>query len=178
MRRSRVAKRYAKALFELALSEKKVAAVAADLDMLESSYQNVEELREVIASPVIAKHKKQDVVEKAFKKSIQPLSFEFLSVLIKKGREAELIQIIDECRRMIDESNGVVRGTVSSVVPLSSGQLADLKKKLDSMTSKDVQLEQQVDESLLGGFVVQIDDMVYDNSLKHQLGKLKESLSQ
>jgi len=178
VRRSRVAKRYAKALFELALSEKKLAEVSADLDLLEANYNNVDELRQVVESPVIPKHQKQDVVEKVFKKTVQPLSFEFLSILIKKGREAELVQIIDECRRMIDEHNGVLRGTVSSVVPLSGKQLDALKKKLDTMTSKDVQLQQQIDDSLLGGFVVQINDMVYDNSLKHQLGKLKESLIQ
>jgi len=79
-------------------------------------------------------------------------------------------------RDLLDEERGIVRGTVFTVVEMTDEQLKALNQKLNRMVGKTVVLTQKVDASLVGGFIVQIKDTVIDNSIRHQLEKLKERL--
>jgi len=108
-----------------------------------------------------------------FEKNLQPLSLDFLNLLLDKGREKILLDIIIHFFRLIDESRSILRGQLLSSHPFSAAQLQSLKKNLDRITGKNVQLDQQVDSSLIGGFVVRMDDTVIDTSIKSQLVKMK-----
>ncbi|MCB0289617.1 MAG: F0F1 ATP synthase subunit delta [Calditrichaeota bacterium] len=176
MKRSRVAKRYAQALFETALEKKQLERVEADLKLLDTEYRQSESFRQLIESPVIANPVKQQTFEVAFQQHLQPLTFRFVSLLIGKNREMHLPQIIIDFSEMLDAHRGIIRGDVYSVVPLSEGQLRELKKRLDQETGKSVILRQHIEESLLGGVMVRINDMIYDASLRNKLSKLRQNL--
>ncbi len=108
-----------------------------------------------------------------FEKKLQPLSLDFLNLLLVKGREKILPNIIWYFFRLVDDSRGILRGQLLSAQPFSATQLQSLKKHLDRISGKNVQLDQQVDSALIGGFVVRMDDTVIDNSIKNQLVKMK-----
>ncbi len=178
MKRSRVSRRYAQALFEAALDSQQLELVEADLNLLMRDYEQVEDFRYLIDSPVIPDHLKRQVFAELFQHRIQPLTFEFVNLLMAKNREAQLPGIIQDFREIVDDYRGILRVDVYSRVPLTEAQLRSLKQMLDRQTGKDVIITQKEDESLLGGLIVKIDDRVIDMSLRHQLEKLRESLSE
>lgn len=176
MKGSRVAKRYAQAAFETALDKKQLEIVEKDLERLAKDYADIQSFRELVDSPVIADFLKLKAFKAAYQKHLQPLTFNFVALLINKNRVAHLPQVIDNFKDLLDDHRGVLRGQVFSVVPLSDKQLKSLKISLDKETGKNVILTSHIDESLLGGFVVRLNDMVFDTSLSNKLKKLKQNL--
>lgn len=176
MVRSRAARRYAQALFKEGKERDKLDAVGQDLRQLVKIYQESPEFRQLIDSPVIPEKVKKDSMIDIFKEVLDPITLNFLMLLIEKGREGLLMEIINHFNKILDDYLGIGRGQVFSVVPLSEDQLEDLKRKLDVMMGKNVILTQMKDESLLGGFVVKIDDRVIDASLRNQINKMGEHL--
>lgn len=175
---SRVARRYAQALFEVAVEKKQLSSVENDFASLKKDYRDVEDFQTLMTSPVISNEDKQKTFTTLYQKRLQTLTFDFVTLLISKNREGLLEQVFEEFTDLLDEHRGIVRGDVFSVVPLSTAQLSGLKKRLDQSTQKNVVLTQHLDTSLLGGFVVKIDDLVYDTSLRNQLSSLRETLVQ
>ena len=176
MQRSRVGKRYAQALFELAEEKKQIDILESDIDLLENAYREVKEFKTIITSPTIPSKAKQNAFKAVFSNKINPLSFNFMLMLFSKGRENILDDIIYYIREIFDKHRGIVRGEVQSVITLSESQMQELKKTLDDSTGKDVILTQHKNAKLLGGLVVKIQDTVIDASLKTQLEKLGEQL--
>ncbi len=176
MAESRVAIRYARALFELTSEKTQLEPVVSDLKSVRKMYEGSPEFRALLDSPVIPKDEKLKVANRLFRSTLQPITFNFLRLLIEKTRENLLFDVVDQFQELVDESMGVLRGELITAYPFSTEQLDSLKKKLDEETGKDVLLEQRVDESLIGGFVVRLKDTVIDNSLKNQLTKLRTRL--
>jgi len=173
---SRVAKRYAIALFEGAKEQQLLETVEEQVKILDSTYRSVEAFRQLIDSPVISNEEKLKIADQLFAKKLHPFVLNFLKLLIRKNREMLLPGIVAYFSELLDEHRGILRGVVYTVVPMTDKQLQALNERLNAMTGKTVILTQQVDASLIGGFVVQIKDMVIDNSIRHQLEKLKERL--
>ncbi len=176
MKGSRVAKRYAAALFEGAKDQKLLETVEKELDFLNKTYYEEKTFRQLIDSPVISNAEKIKAIQALFGEKLHPYVLNFLILLIRKNRESLLPGIVAYYGEFLDEYRGIVRGTVYTVVEMTSEQLKALNEKLNNMTGKTVVLTQKVDTSLVGGFIVQIKDTVIDNSLRHQLEKLKERL--
>jgi F-type H+-transporting ATPase subunit delta len=175
---SRVVKRYAKALFEAGLETKKLESIDRDIETLQSYYEEVEEFRNLIQSPTIQDQTKQKYFQSIFKDEIDPITLSFMSLLFMKSREYLLIEILHTYRQLVDLHRGIVRGEVHSVISLNEKEMNNLKLKLDQITKKNVVLTQYEDKSLLGGFLVKINDQVIDSSLKSQLEKLHRRLIQ
>lgn len=176
MIRSRVAKRYTQALFEAALEKKQLELVEADLGSLKESYEQSQEFSALVDSPVISSVAKQQAFSAAFKKRLQEITFRFVTLLISKNREMLLMQIIEEFGDLLDQHRGIVRGDIYSVTPLSDQQVKNLIAQLNRMTGKNVVIARHLDENLLGGIVIKLQDKVFDASLRNKLEKLRQSL--
>ena len=176
MKGSRVSKRYAKALFKEGKEKNKLDSLRQDLDQLAKVYQESSEFRKVIDSPVIPANTKEGVFKDIFQNKIDRITFDFVLLLIRNGREHLLPEVIQFFGEILDDHQGIIRGKVYSVVSLSDDQLNELKSKLDRMTSKNVILTQSKDKSILGGFIIKINDRVIDASLRNQLSKMGEYL--
>lgn len=170
---SRVTRRYAKALFEAGQESNQIELIEKDLSSVKEVIEKSKDFSILLLSPVIGSAEKRKIFRQMFEKNLQPLSLDFLNLLLDKGREKILLDIIIHFFRLIDESRSILRGQLLSSHPFSAAQLQSLKKNLDRITGKNVQLDQQVDSSLIGGFVVRMDDTVIDTSIKSQLVKMK-----
>jgi F-type H+-transporting ATPase subunit delta len=175
---SRVSKRYAQALFKEGKEKNKLNSLGQDLDQLSRVFHKSSEFRRLIDSPIIPANTKEAAFADIFQGKIDAVTFDFVQLLIRNGREYLLPEIIDVFGKILDDYQGIIRGEVQSVVPLSEDQLDDLKSKLNEMTGKNVILTQSRDKRLLGGFVVKIEDKVIDASLLNQLSKMGEFLVQ
>ncbi len=170
---SRVSRRYARALFLQAQENKLIDTIEKDLGVVKEIIEKSKDFSAVMLSPVIPSAEKKKIFTEIFEKKLHPLSLNFLYLLLNKGREKFILDTIWNFSRFIDDYRGIVRGQLFSAHPLNPNQLEELKKKLDRITGKNVQLSQQIDPSLIGGFVVKLDDTIIDSSIRNQLVKMK-----
>lgn len=170
---SKVTKRYSLALYEAAVRDKKLDIIAEDSNNIIGLVKSSKDLRLFFASPVIKKAKKIKVVEAIFADKVSQLSFEFLKLLVNHNRENLVKDILDGFLFLKYESEGKVKAFVKTAVKMDDEEIKKIKEKIDGFTGKNSLPEFTEDNSLIGGFTVQVDDIVLDASIKRQLENLK-----
>ena len=173
MSNSLVARRYAKALFDLSTGTQSLERTDADIQLIGETLSGSHELVQFFESPIISRAKKEAVTRELFSDSISGATADFLSMLISKRREDIFPEIVSSYRELRDEQQGIVSAVAKSASVLSQEELEGLRESLQKLTGKRVRLETEIDKSLIGGVSVQIGDMVYDGSVKHQLEDLR-----
>jgi F-type H+-transporting ATPase subunit delta len=174
-----IARRYAKALFDLAVEAGKVEAWSQGLVALKKAVDSSPELRDLLQNPVYTKEQRQGLagqLARALSLDAHPASL--LSLLAERNRLAYLAGIADTFGRLADEKLGRVRAKVTSAVPLEESAAAALAERLAAATRQEVIVERVVDAALLGGVVAQVGSFVYDGSLRSQLEDLRRTLKQ
>jgi len=174
----RIASRYAKSLLEQALQNNSLDAVYDDVKGMRSSIKNSRELYTLLKSPIVKSEKKENILTNVFGGKVNPLSSSFLSAVVNKKREAYLIDIFDAFESQYNKHHKIISAKITSAVEIDSNILAEVKKIVKENTGFDnIQLEKTIDPSLIGGFVLQFEDKLYDCSVKRKLDKLKKSFS-
>jgi F-type H+-transporting ATPase subunit delta len=173
---SRVSRRYAKALFGQCQEENLLDKVEQDLMMIMDTYHKSSDLPMLLMSPIIQTRDKKQVLQSVFKSAVHKLTFDFLMLLLEKNREENLPEVISYFMKFLDESRGILRGQLISAHPFSSEQKSALISQLEKHTGKKILIDEQLDTSLIGGFMVRMEDTVIDNSIKNQLQKMYQSL--
>lgn len=171
-----VARRYALALYEEARARGAAEAVDADVAALGEALAASRDLRTALTSPVVARTKKEAIVARLFGDRLHPLVTRFLLLLIKKEREALAVEAVAAYAALRDAREGVVEARVTAARPLSADEAEGLRRSIEAKAGGSVRLRLEVDPSLVGGLVVRVGDRVYDGSLRHQLGLLREQL--
>ena len=171
-----VARRYARALYEEAAQQKKLDAVDEDIAMLQESLAGSPELERFFADPRLNAERKTSVVDSLLAKRVNPITLNFVHLLINKNRETILADIVDAFMRMRDDQQGVVEATARVALPLDAKSEKELSEAVASITGKKVRLNTEVDPSLIGGAVIRVGDTVYDGSVRHQLNNLRKRL--
>ena len=171
----RVASRYAKSLIELAKEQGILEDVHADMELFATVCQQNRELVGMLKSPIVRGDQKCQILEKAFV-GFHALSRLFVDTVVKKGREAFLPLIAKEFNAMYNELNNVASAVVTTATKLDADTLAEIRQVLESRTGKKIDMTTQIDPSLIGGFVVRMDDKLYDASIVNKLRKIKKEL--
>lgn len=171
-----VARRYGQALYELAEEKGSLDTVAADAAELRRAWTQSEELREVMARPEIAPEGKKAIWKDLLADSADPDLRSLLYLLTDKNRLNFLTEILDFFERLLRQRSGEVMASVRTAQPLRAEQEEELKQSLSRMLDKKVTLQVTVDEALLGGLVVRIEDRMFDGSLRSRLTGLTERM--
>ena len=171
-----VARRYGQALYELAEEKGSLDTVAADAAELRRAWTQSEELREVMARPEIAPEGKKAIWKDLLADSADPDLRSLLYLLTDKNRLNFLTEILDFFERLLRQRSGEVMASVRTAQPLREEQEEELKQSLSRMLDKKVTLQVTVDEALLGGLVVRIEDRMFDGSLRSRLTGLTERM--
>ena len=171
--RASLAGRYASALFDLARDQRQIDAVSRSLDALNQALLDSREFAELIASPLVSREE----AGKAFgalapQLNLNPITANFLGVLARNGRKAELRAIIRAFRRLAADHRGETTADVITAHPLNDDQVAALKAQLRARAGRDVTIEAQVDPSILGGIVVKLGSQRIDASIRTKLNRL------
>ncbi len=174
---NRVAKRYTKALFELAQEHGILEKIEADMERLNRLIGESDDFRSFLSNPLISESAKQKIVREILADHVETLTFQFLELLAEKRRISILPAVIEQFREMLLAYRHVLEGELISAVPLEQKQIETIKKHLENMLGQTVVLQTKVQPEIIGGFVVRIQDMVIDNSIRLQLNKLREKLS-
>ena len=176
MKDIRVAKRYAAALFGVALRDEVLDAVSADLELISRFLSDVPYLRAVLMQPLVSDERKNKVVVDAFGDRVTASSLSFLKLLIRKRREDLIPECIREFKVLVAEYAGTVDAEAWSAVPMSLDQEKALVLSLHNLTGKKVRLRAEVDPSLVGGVVVRLGDTIIDGSVRGKLERLERQL--
>lgn len=173
---ARAAIRYAKALLSLASDQNLAEVVNNDLKLIANTLAESKDLSEALQSPVIPSSIKKATLLEVFKNSDE-ITNSLINTLITNSRIDILGHVASKYNQLFDESKGIEVATVTTAVVLT----ADLKKKVlakaKALTGKDVEVENNIDESILGGFILRIGDVQYNASVANQLNKLKREFT-
>jgi F-type H+-transporting ATPase subunit delta len=169
-------KRYAQAVFEIALESNKLTEWQSDLEKITKLTED-DEFVGLAENPKVPFDLKTKLVKEKLGKT-NPMSFNLVYLLISKGRLRTARQIFDEYNRLLNEHYGIRSAEVTTAVPLDSAEKDKLAHNLEALVGKKVSMEVQVDPEILGGFIAKIDDSLIDGSIRNKLELLKKRLTE
>jgi F-type H+-transporting ATPase subunit delta len=173
----RVARVYAEALLRVAEDRGQAEDVGRELRSLVTEvYAKTPGVEATLASPAVKRSAKAPVLEHAFKNNVSDLLFNFLNVLNVKDRLTLVRHVAAAYRGLVDERAKRVRVRVRSAVPLTDAQTEQLRQAIGQATGLDPVVAAQVDESLLGGMIVQVGDQVFDSSVRYRIDAIRNHL--
>lgn len=174
---SRIAKRYAKALFSLGQEEGRFEQYGLELKEFADLCRENAELGDVLANQVFSVDERKKILQAVLEKSgFSTTVKNFFSLLLEKNRMGALSGIAQYYEKLWDEASNIARARIVTARPLKEQARSALEKALEELTSKKIKSEIEEDASLIGGVVVKIEDVVLDGSVRAQLEGLKESL--
>ena len=178
MSEHRIADRYAKSIIDLAEEQNQLDVVSMDFTTLKKAFEN-RDLFNMMKSPIVHGSQKLKIFKLIFEDKLSTLSNAFIQRVIKKGREFLIPEMIEEFVIQYNEKKGITLVKLTTANPLSEDALSKIKSAIQSVLKDtgSVDLNVSVDPDLIGGFVIDLDDRVYDASVRHKLEKLKKSFS-
>ncbi len=176
MLRGAVARRYAQALYEIAVDKKSLDALEEELKAVSAVVESERGLQQILFHPQITVSEKRQVLKELFEGRISETTLNFLYLLVDRHREAYLSGIVEEFIILANAARNMVDAKVISAKALSKAQKKELANVLNRLAGKEVNPEYAVDASLIGGLVVRIGDKVIDGSVKYKLEALKTRL--
>ena len=173
-----VARRYASALADVVIPRNEQTQVREELAVWDRMIQSNPALLEAFSNPTVAYEQKAKVLNELIARTkARQTTANFLRILLKNQRLAELPEVNAKLDQVLDERSGVVSAQVTSARPVSDSMKLALEKKLAEITGKRIRLSFGTDESLLGGIVTRIGSTIYDGSVRNQLKRLGEELA-
>ena len=174
---SGAAGRYSTALFELAREAGELDRTEADLNQLAEALEGSPELNELIRNPVYTRAQQEKGMGAiGDRMGLSPLVRNVVALMAQKRRLFALPQMIAQFRALLAEHRGEVTAEVTSAHPLSDAQRDALAEKIKSSTGRDVKLNVQVDESIIGGLVVRVGSRMIDSSIRAKLARLQNAM--
>jgi F-type H+-transporting ATPase subunit delta len=176
-----IARRYARALFEVGLKDGSYLKLGQQLVELADVYQSSPELRQALENPVFKPAEKRAILERVLERVMgggeasRPLPR--LALMLLDRRRIGLLPLIARAyQTLADERAGQVRGKVTSAAALSAADLDRVRRALEQRTRRKVILETAVDPDLIGGLVARVGDLVLDGSVRTQLDEMRRLL--
>ena len=174
---TRVASRYAKSLLDLAQEKGMLEQVRQDMLLLDKTVQQNHDYRLMLKNPIIKHDKKLAILKAIFNGKVTDMTSLFLEIITKKNREAVLESMPAEFEKQYNLKNNIQKATITTAVPLDGKLREEFSVLVAKKTGKTIQLEEKVDPSLIGGFVLTIGDQQFDDSIKSSLQRLRNKFN-
>ena len=173
-----VATRYARALLQLANKDGQAEPIREELNGLGQVLDGSAPFAAAIADPGVSETTRHDLLTKAFSGRVSPLMMNFLGLLNSKGRLGLLREVIEAYDDLLEEQLGNVEVDVTVAQRLSDEQLATVRERVSAAIGRNAVVHQYVDESIIGGLVLRVQDKLIDASVKHQLETIRRQMLQ
>jgi F-type H+-transporting ATPase subunit delta len=173
---SRAAIRYAKAILDIASANTNAEAVNNDMVAIINSISESKELQNFLGNPVITSSAKNNALLEVFASS-QKETKSLFQLLQENKRFEILFQIAQQYKTLFDEVKGVEVATVTTAFPITPELETQVLEKTKQFTTKSVTINNIVDESIIGGFILRIGDQQYNASVANKLQNLKREFS-
>lgn len=174
----RTARRYAKALYDVAREAGATEAIGRELEQIVAICAGDAAVRDVLIRPWIKPADRRGVAMAiAQKAGAGKLVQDFVGLVAERGRADHLTEIAGAYQALVDAELGRARAQVRTAVALTEGEKRALSGKLEHALGKRIILEEQVDATLLGGFIAQVGSLIFDGSLDGQLARMRQRLA-
>ena len=173
----RLARRYTRALFQLAREAAQEEEVGREIAQFYSAYTS-SELQRILTNPAFAiDSRKRILIQIANAQGGSVLTTHFLSMLLERDRLGHLPGIVSSYQRLLNESKGRVEAKMVSAIPLEAAHLERLLGTLRGISGKEVVLHQETDPALIGGLRVELEGKIYDGTVSTQLEKMRQRIA-
>jgi F-type H+-transporting ATPase subunit delta len=169
------ARRYAEAAFEIATRDDALDSWRDGL-VLAADMLSRKEVEAVIDNPAVPLVQRQAVADRLLGGRVPDPLLRLVRLLVQRARTETLPAIASQYQRLLNRRRGVVEAVVTSAAPLSRAETEALRAKLADMTGASVDLEERVDEALIGGLTVRVGDQLLDASVRGRLERLRNQL--
>jgi len=169
-------KSYAEALFQVARAEEMLDRVEEELTRLNKSLDSNAELREFLSTSQISSDGKKSALFQIFGGKVSPITLHWINMVIDQGRQRRLPVIIEAFLTLAQDARDKITAEVITSIPLSEDLAKRLEQELSKVTKKRVFLKPIIDDSILGGVIVKIENKVIDGSVKHRLEEIKNEM--
>lgn len=176
MAESRAAIRYAKAVLSLATEHKVAEVVNADMKQIADAIANNSDLNIMLQNPVVRSSDKKAVLTAVFG-SANAATMNLVETLITNKRLALLGDVANKYNQLYDALRDTQVAKVTTAAPITKDLEAKVLAKIKELTGKAAELENIIDESVLGGFILRVGDLQYDASIANKLNKLKREFT-
>ncbi len=168
---------YAKALFEVAVEKGDTGDIEKDLDGIKKLLGKNKKFRDILYHPSIIKSDKKDLIDKVIvpecsSKWVKNLLF----LLVDKRRERMLDNLPDVFKGVAGKIRGVIPVKIQTAIALNEERLGKLKKNLEKLTKKKVEIETEINKDIIGGMIIRIENKIIDGSITNHLKNLKKNL--
>jgi len=167
-------KRYAQAVFEIALESNKMKEWQSNLGKIAQLTRD-NEFTALVENPKIPFELKAKLVREILGK-INPMALNLVYLLIAKGKLKDAVQLADEYERLLNNHYGIKNAEVTTAIALDDAERERLSHHLEAIVGNKVSIKIQVNPDILGGFIAKIDDSLIDGSIHNKLEMLKKSL--
>lgn len=169
--------RYAQAILAVAVGEGILDQVEEEMTLIKEVLKRNNSLLEFLKNPQVTPEEKQKVIMEIFGEKVSRIVLHHVTLIMGQRRGDLLINIIDGLFRLVAESRRKNIGKLTTAIPISEETEKRLERVLSGLMGKEVSLKNLVDPSILGGFILQIDEQIIDASIQCQLGRLREEIS-
>ena len=173
---TRAAIRYAKAILEIADSKKAASQVSADMALISSTINTNAELNTFIQSPTINVEQKESALFEVFA-NVNAVTKSLFRLLLENKRFEILDAIALEYNKLFDIMNGVEVAKVTTAIAMDAALEAKVSAKIATFSDKKITIENTIDPSIIGGFILRIGDKQYNGSVANRLQVLKRELN-
>jgi F-type H+-transporting ATPase subunit delta len=176
MNESRISVRYAKALFRSALEKNILGRVNQDMNLV-MSVCRIPELKELLGNPVIRPSKKTQVLHGVLAKELHPLSLSLIDLVIRNGRERYIPAIARVFVHDTKEHDGITESVITTAVKIDPEIRNQVSALIEKIFKTKVDLKENIDESIIGGFILKVEDNYIDASIRNKLRKIRTELT-
>ena len=174
----RAANRYAKALLEYALQQNALEAVYQDMSLIDKTVKGSKDLERMLISPIVKTIVKKEVLNRVFT-SITPEVHRLFDLLIANRRLPMLGVIAETFIWQYNEYKHHKIAVVTTAIPLDERTQREVLQKVISLTNNsNITLENKVDANIIGGFILRVGDIQYNDSVAYKLNKLQQDFQE
>jgi len=177
MRTHRAATRYAKAIIELAQEQKVLDAVYDDMKLFTAVVEQNRVFSVMLKNPIINHDKKQNVLHALFDSRMNKLSLLAFDLITKKNRESILAEVSTEFQVQYNTLKGLQVADITSTIKLDDNLRKKFNELVEDVSGKKADLNEIIDESIVGGFILNVGDRRLDQSIKTKLHNIKRELT-
>jgi F-type H+-transporting ATPase subunit delta len=173
-----VASQYARALLELANERQQAPAIAEEMRGIKEVVDGNPSLAAFLRDPGISENERDAMLQRVFANRVSLLVYNTMRVMNSKGRLGALGQVAEQYQELLDEQMGKIEVDATVARRLDPETMEFVRQRVSSALKKDAIVHQYVDESIIGGLVLRIEDKLIDGSVRAQLERMKRKLMQ
>jgi F-type H+-transporting ATPase subunit delta len=178
MRETRVSHRYAKSLVDLSREKGQLETMRQDMDLVLTVIRENRELQLLLSSPVINPDKKQSILKAIFDGKVSAVTMQFMDIITRKRREDELESIAEAVLTQYNKEKNILTAVITTAKGLDASLRQQIINIVRGTSTSEVMLEEKIDTTLIGGFVLRVGDKQVDASILRQIRNLERSFSE